>query len=75
VFVVLGYGFAIWLPSLVLKQLPLGTVYAVWAGIGTVITAWLGIWLFREALTSAVGIGILLIIGGVIVLNTATIAR
>ena len=29
VFVVFGYGFAIWLQSLVFKQLPLGTVYAV----------------------------------------------
>jgi len=75
VFVVFGYGFAIWLQSLVLKQLPLGTVYAVWSGVGTAITALLGVWLFREALTPAVAIGILLIIGGVIVLNTATIAR
>jgi len=51
------------------------TVYVVRAGVGTVITALLGVWLFREALTPAVAIGILLIIGGVIVLNTATIAR
>ena len=31
-----------------LRSLPLGTAYAVWTGVGTVGTALLGIWLFRE---------------------------
>ncbi len=31
-----------------LRTLPLGTAYAVWTGVGTVGTALLGIWLFRE---------------------------
>ncbi|RDJ23278.1 quaternary ammonium compound-resistance protein SugE [Bosea caraganae] len=34
--------------GLALKQLPVGTAYAVWTGIGTVGTAALGIWLFGE---------------------------
>ncbi len=34
--------------GLALRTLPLGTAYAVWTGVGTVGTALLGIWLFRE---------------------------
>ncbi len=34
--------------GLALRSLPLGTAYAVWTGVGTVGTALLGIWLFRE---------------------------
>jgi quaternary ammonium compound-resistance protein SugE len=37
--------------GLSLRSLPLGTAYAVWTGIGTVGTAILGIFLFREAAT------------------------
>ncbi|GAB1372457.1 quaternary ammonium compound efflux SMR transporter SugE [Candidatus Kapaibacterium sp.] len=32
-----------------LKSLPVGTAYAVWTGIGSVGTALLGIFLFRES--------------------------
>ena len=42
---------SIWLLALALKQLPLGTGYAVWVGIGAVGTAILGIVLFGEAAT------------------------
>jgi quaternary ammonium compound-resistance protein SugE len=34
--------------SLTLKELPLGTAYAIWTGIGTVGTVFLGILLFKE---------------------------
>lgn len=34
--------------GLAVKQLPLGTAYAVWTGIGTIGTVVLGIWLFNE---------------------------
>jgi quaternary ammonium compound-resistance protein SugE len=39
---------SVWLMSLTLKALPLGTVYAVWAGIGAVGTAVIGVILFGE---------------------------
>lgn len=35
--------------SFSLKSLPVGTAYAVWTGIGSVGTALLGIFLFRES--------------------------
>jgi len=37
-----------WLLSIALRDLPLGTAYAVWTGIGTIGTALLGIALFGE---------------------------
>ncbi|WP_026816455.1 quaternary ammonium compound efflux SMR transporter SugE [Arenimonas composti] len=40
---------SLWLLALALKQIPLGTGYAVWVGIGAVGTAILGIVLFGES--------------------------
>jgi len=37
-----------WMLSLALRNLPLGTAYAVWTGIGAVGTAILGMLLFAE---------------------------
>lgn len=49
--------------SLALRQLPLGTAYAVWTGIGTVGTVILGIFLFHESvdLLRLICIGLILI--------------
>lgn len=37
--------------GLAVKNLPIGTAYAVWTGIGTVGTVLLGIWLLGDAAT------------------------
>jgi len=42
-----------WLLGLALRQLPVGTAYAVWTGIGAVGAAVLGIAIFGESLTVA----------------------
>lgn len=39
--------------SLALKQLPLGTAYAIWTGIGTLGTAIIGILIFKEPANAA----------------------
>jgi quaternary ammonium compound-resistance protein SugE len=55
-----------WLLGLALRQLPVGTAYAVWTGIGAVGAAILGIVLFAESL-SLVRIGcIALIVVGIL---------
>lgn len=55
------------LMSEALRTLPLGTVYAVWTGIGAVGTAIVGMLFFRERATplrlALLGLVILLIIG------------
>jgi quaternary ammonium compound-resistance protein SugE len=45
--------FSFWLLGLALRQLPVGTAYAVWTGIGAVGAAVLGIALFGESLSIA----------------------
>ena len=52
--------------AIAVKQLPLGTAYAVWTGIGAVGTVLMGIWLFNEPATLARVLCLLLIIGGIL---------
>ena len=67
--VAVGYGLSFWLLAMVLKHLQLGVAYAVWAGVGTAITALVGVALFGEAATAVKFACIALIIAGVIGLN------
>jgi len=69
VLVVIGYGLSFYLLSLSLKVIPLGTAYAMWAGIGIVLTVIAGMILWREPLDWARGLGILLIMLGIIIIN------
>lgn len=48
VLTVLGMVASFYFLSLALKNLPLGTAYAMWTGIGTIGTVILGIVLFKE---------------------------
>ncbi len=48
VLTVFGMIISFYLLSLALKNLPLGTAYAIWTGIGTIGTVILGIYLFKE---------------------------
>jgi len=51
--------------ALALKNIPLGTAYAVWTGIGTIGTVILGIILFKEPYSLLRLICIILIITGI----------
>ena len=52
--------------AMAVKQLPLGTAYAAWTGIGAVGTVLMGIWLFNEPATLARVLCLLLIIVGIL---------
>jgi quaternary ammonium compound-resistance protein SugE len=52
--------------GMALKELPVGTAYAAWTGIGTVGTALLGILLFGEAATVMRLACIALIVSGIV---------
>jgi multidrug transporter EmrE-like cation transporter len=69
VFVVLGYGAAFYFLSLTLKNMHLGTAYAIWSGLGTAGAVIIGMLLWQEKLDGWRIIGIALIVIGVIVLN------
>ena len=67
--VILGYGVAFYCLSLVLNDLPVGVVYAIWSGFGIVLVTLIG-WLFYQQkmdLPALLGIG--LIAAGVMVMN------
>ena len=52
--------------ALAIRQLPLGTAYAVWTGIGIIGTSVLGVFLFKESLSLPQVICIILIVAGII---------
>lgn len=52
-----------------LKAMPLGVVYALWSGVGVVLTAVVGATLFRQTLDAAALIGIAMIVGGIVVMQ------
>jgi quaternary ammonium compound-resistance protein SugE len=63
---------SLWLLGLALKDLPLGTAYAIWTGIGTVGTAILGIVLFGESAAVLRLACIGLIVAGIVGLKLVT---
>ena len=69
VVVVLGYGASFWLLALVLKQLSIGTTYAVWSAAGTALIAAFGIFALGEPATALKLASLALIVVGVIGLN------
>ena len=58
--------------GMAVRDLPLGTAYAIWTGIGTVGTAILGMILFREPATAARLLCIGLIVSGIVGLKLVT---
>ncbi|MDQ7733513.1 multidrug efflux SMR transporter [Halomonas sp. SpR1] len=69
VVVVVGYGVAFYLLSLVLRTLPVGVAYAIWAGLGIVLVTLVGIVAFGEKPDLPAVVGISLIVAGVVMLQ------
>jgi small multidrug resistance pump len=55
--------------SLSLKTIPLNTAYALWAGLGLVLTTVISVLVWKEKLNMASIAGITLIVVGVVILN------
>lgn len=64
-----GYAAALLMLALVVRQLPVGFAYAVWAGLGTAAIAVIGVLFLDEHLSAAKVVGVLLVVGGVVTLN------
>jgi quaternary ammonium compound-resistance protein SugE len=62
---VIGMIASFYFLSLALRELPVGTAYAVWTGIGAVGTATLGIVIFGESRELLKIVFLIMIIGGV----------
>ena len=69
--VVVGYLLSFWLLALVLKQLSVGTTYAIWSAAGTAAVALIGVFAYGEAASALKLASLGLIVLGVIGLNAA----
>jgi small multidrug resistance pump len=64
-----GYAASIWLLAVVIRHIPVSVTYAVWSGLGTAGIALVGVLLLGERMDLVKALALLLIIGGVLVLN------
>jgi len=66
---VVGYAVAFYFLSLVLKTVPVGIAYAIWAGMGIVLIASISAVLYKQIPDIPAVLGMFLILSGVIVIN------
>ncbi|MDN2662536.1 multidrug efflux SMR transporter [Psychromonas sp. 14N.309.X.WAT.B.A12] len=66
---VIAYIIAFYFLSLVLKTVPIGIAYAIWAGMGIVLVAAVGALVYKQIPDLAAIIGMAFIIIGVVILN------
>ena len=69
VIVVVGYGMSFYLFTLVLRVMPVGITYAIWASLGIVLVVIIGAVIYKEVPDIPALIGITFIIAGVVVIN------
>ncbi|MGQ0286576.1 DMT family transporter [Pasteurellaceae bacterium 22721_9_1] len=66
---IVAFVIALYLLSIITKSLPIGIVYAVWSGVGIILTTVVAYFAFGQKPDLAGSIGIAMIIGGVLVIN------
>lgn len=71
VFIFIFYGLCLTFLTLSLKTIEVSVAYSFWAGLGTTLIALIGIFWFRESITTVKLVSISLIVIGVIGLNSA----
>jgi small multidrug resistance pump len=67
--VVFGYGTAFYFLSLTLRTMQVGTAYAIWSGVGTVIISLVAWLLYNQKLDAPSILGMALIISGVVIIK------
>ncbi len=67
--VIFGYGTAFYSLSLTLRTMQVGTAYAIWSGVGTVLISLIAWLLYNQKLDAAAIAGITLIIAGVAIIK------
>ena len=64
-----GYSLAFFLVSIVLKTLPVGITYAIWAGSGTALVLLISAMIFEQWPDAPALTGVALITAGIVVIN------
>ena len=67
-----AFGTAFYLVSRALVELPVSTVYPIWAGGGTAGVAIIGVLVFKERAHKLKAIGVACVVAGIVVLNLAS---
>ena len=67
--VLTGYVLSLVFLSQAVKSIPIGVAYAMWSGLGTAAVVTIGIVLLGEGVSMSKITGVVLVIGGVVLLN------
>ena len=67
--VVIGYGIAFWMLTLVVRTIPVGVAYAIWAGLGIVLVSIAAMFIYQQKLDLPAVLGMGLIVSGVVVIQ------
>jgi len=67
--VVIGYSVAFYFLALVLKSMPIGLAYAIWASAGIALIALIGAVIYREIPDWPALLGMALIVAGVVLIT------
>jgi len=67
------YLVSLYLMTFVMDKLPIAIVYATWSGLGVFTIALLGYFFFKQTLAWQAIVGLLLIVFGVILVNSFTV--
>lgn len=67
--VIVGYGIAFWMLTLVVRSIPVGVAYAVWAGMGIVMVSIAALFIYGQKLDVPAMSGMALIVTGVVVIQ------
>ncbi len=69
VLVIVGYAISFWMLTLVVRTIPVGVAYAVWAGLGIVLVSIAATFIYEQKLDLPAMLGMGLIVAGVVVIQ------
>lgn len=69
ILVIAGYALAFWMLTLVVRSIPVGVAYAVWAGMGIVMVSVAALFIYGQKLDVPAMAGMALIVLGVVVIQ------
>lgn len=69
ILVIGGYAIAFWMLTLVVRSIPVGIAYAIWAGLGIVLVSVAALVLYQQRLDTPAMLGMGLIVSGVVVIQ------
>ncbi|MDH4611883.1 multidrug efflux SMR transporter [Pseudomonas sp. BN102] len=69
ILVIGGYAIAFWMLTLVVRSIPVGIAYAIWAGLGIVLVSVAALVLYQQKLDTPAMLGMGLIVSGVVVIQ------